>query len=123
MPIQKIKSGRVINVTVGTYVGLQGNIFYDEDIGELRLSDGVTPGGVPITNSGTSITALANLTDVDIITTPPLDGQALIYSTGTSKWIAGNVASTGTAIFGNLDGGDPNSNYGGITAIDAGSVV
>lgn len=46
MPVQKIKSGRVITVQAETYVGEKGIIFYDEDTGVLRLSDGITPGGI-----------------------------------------------------------------------------
>lgn len=52
MPIQKIKSGRVITVDAVTFVGDKGTIFYDEDTPELRLSDGVTPGGILITTGG-----------------------------------------------------------------------
>lgn len=56
MPIQKIKSGRIITVQAETYVGEKGIIFYDEDTGVLRLSDGVTPGGIPVQSTGTSST-------------------------------------------------------------------
>lgn len=60
MPIQKIQAGRIITVDVQSYVGNKGTIFYDEDIAQLRLSDGVTPGGIlfdsyilPIASSST----------------------------------------------------------------------
>ena len=52
MPVQKIKSGRIITVQASTYVGDKGIIFYDEDTPELRLSDGVTPGGILFTGGG-----------------------------------------------------------------------
>lgn len=52
MPIQKIKSGRIITTLVNEYVGEKGMIFYDEDIPELRLSDGITPGGIIFTGGG-----------------------------------------------------------------------
>lgn len=41
-------------VPASTFVGQAGRIFYHEDSGELRLSDGITPGGLPIyfSNSG-----------------------------------------------------------------------
>jgi hypothetical protein len=45
MPIQKIKSGRVITVPVDKFIGSKGEIFFDEDVGQLRLGDGFTPGG------------------------------------------------------------------------------
>ena len=47
----KLYSGRV-KTPAGTYVGEAGRIFYHEDTGELRLSDGVTPGGLPIYTGG-----------------------------------------------------------------------
>lgn len=52
MPVQKIKSGRIITVQASTYVGEKGIIFYDEDTPELRLSDGITPGGIVFTSGG-----------------------------------------------------------------------
>lgn len=79
MTVQKIKSGRIITQVADTYVGNYGQIFYEEAIGELRLSDGVTPGGIPIVSSGAS----------NIIT---------------------------------LDGGRPDSNYGGLEIIEGGGV-
>ena len=57
MPIQKIKSGRIITVDATTYVGERGTIFYDESTGLLRLSDGVTPGGLLVTAGGGSAPA------------------------------------------------------------------
>ena len=64
MPIKKIEAGRVITQTIDTFIGIEGTIFYDEQTGELRLSDGVTPGGVPLaggSSSGTvSITVIPN---------------------------------------------------------------
>lgn len=56
MPVQKIKSGRIITVQAQTYVGDKGIIFYDEDTPELRLSDGVTPGGILFTGGGSTST-------------------------------------------------------------------
>ena len=52
MTIQKIKSGRVTGVDVATYIGNHGQIFYNEAVGELRLSNGVTPGGIVVSSSG-----------------------------------------------------------------------
>jgi hypothetical protein len=42
--IRKIRSARV-EVPAETFVGQPGTIFYDEVLGTLRISDGVTPGG------------------------------------------------------------------------------
>jgi len=35
-------------VTTDTYVGHSGRLFYDDSTGVIRLSDGITPGGIPI---------------------------------------------------------------------------
>ena len=54
MPIKKIDAGRLnSSQTLDNYVGQEGTIFYDEKTGEMRISDGVTPGGIPL-QGGTS---------------------------------------------------------------------
>jgi hypothetical protein len=65
MPVQKIKSGRIITVQANTYVGDKGVIFYDEDTPELRLSDGITPGGILFTSGsgGTGTYVLVTATN------------------------------------------------------------
>jgi hypothetical protein len=40
------------------------------------------------------VSRLDELSDVDIITVPPTDGQALVYSSGTGEWIAGSAGAT-----------------------------
>ena len=52
MPIQKIKSGRVKQVEADEFIGEKGTIFFNEDLGDLRLSDGITPGGVIVSGGG-----------------------------------------------------------------------
>jgi hypothetical protein len=54
---RKIKAGLVKN-EIETFIGEEGNIFFNVDTGELRLSDGSTPGGVPI--GGNSVTTISN---------------------------------------------------------------
>ena len=49
MSIRKLRAGRVPTVTASQYIGERGSIFWNEATGDLRLSDGVTPGGSPIT--------------------------------------------------------------------------
>ena len=44
---------------------------------------------------GGGASALSDLTDVDITTVPPTDGQALVYDAGSSLWIASDVAAGG----------------------------
>ena len=45
MPIYKIQAGRVITVNSYDWIGPEGIIWYDETLGDLRIGDGVTPGG------------------------------------------------------------------------------
>lgn len=54
MTIQKIKSGRVPLIIADDFVGESGTIFYNEELGDLRLSDGETLGGIPLLNGGGS---------------------------------------------------------------------
>lgn len=47
MAIRKFRTGQQ-SYNVSTYVGTYGTIFYDEALRNLRVSDGVTPGGLPV---------------------------------------------------------------------------
>jgi hypothetical protein len=97
MPIKKIEAGRVITETINTFIGIEGTIFYDEHTAEMRLSDGVTPGGIPIQVGGaTAITYIGSL--------PPLNPTSgvLWYNTDNSNlyvyynsnWVLATVQST-----------------------------
>ena len=46
MSTRVFRAGRRPTAIAATYVGEYGSLFYDEAIGYLRLSDGVTPGGL-----------------------------------------------------------------------------
>ena len=48
---RKIKAG-LVKDDITSFVGEEGNIFFNVETGELRLSDGVTPGGIPIIGVG-----------------------------------------------------------------------
>lgn len=52
MSIQKIKAGRVTQVIADEWVGPYGTLFYNEDLGDLRVGDGVTPGGILLSFGG-----------------------------------------------------------------------
>lgn len=147
MPVQKIKSGRVLNPGVNQFIGEKGTIFFDEDVGELRLSDGHTPGGIPITSGGTgtfvlSVATTSTLGGVKVgsgLSVTP-DGTLSAVSTATLtvntftnisiiNFDAGLlVTNTGSAVTvsgiysSNLDGGVPTSVYGGIPILDAGGI-
>jgi hypothetical protein len=59
---QKLFTSRLNNQPAGTYIGESGRMFYHEDTGELRLSDGVTPGGLPILSGGGTVTLVGDIT-------------------------------------------------------------
>lgn len=63
MPIRKIQAGRIITVDASQYTGDKGTVFYDEQLGDLRISDGITPGGTPLLNTGT--TSIENLGGIE----------------------------------------------------------
>ena len=55
MTVQKIRSGRITSVDADEYVGERGIIFYNEELGDLRLSDGVTVGGILLSGGGAAV--------------------------------------------------------------------
>jgi len=107
MPVQKIKSGRVTDRTADEFVGSHGQIFYNEELGDLRLSDGVTLGGLPIggTGGGTHITVTQNNTTI----TPT---SINFTGAGLTTTVTGNsVTINVTGIAKILDGGNPFTVY------------
>lgn len=63
MTIQKLKGGRTNGIVADDFIGDKGSLFYNEDIGDLRLSDGVTKGGIPLTFNSSGTLRLAPATD------------------------------------------------------------
>jgi hypothetical protein len=49
--VRKIKAG-LVKISVNDFVGEDGNIFFDVDDGVMRISDGTTPGGIPLSSGG-----------------------------------------------------------------------
>jgi len=109
----KVFSSRALNVNSATYVGEAGRLFYEQTTGTgiapvLKYSDGVTPGGLPL--SGSSLTFSSS--------TPPLhptdgilwwntnDGRLYIYY--DNSWVDASpdvqgavteiIAGTGTQV-------------------------
>lgn len=52
MTVQKIKSGRIPGLDADNFVGDNGQLFFNEGVGDLRLGDGITPGGIPLAVGG-----------------------------------------------------------------------
>lgn len=72
-----------------------------------------------------AVSSINALADVDTTSETVLDGQALAWNATASKWIPQTIVGGGGgggSIL-NLDGGYPDSIFGGITAIDAGGVT
>jgi len=61
MAIGKIKASRVNRVDATTYVGEEGILFYNFANGVIRLSDGTTPGGVPVPYTVASNTTVGGI--------------------------------------------------------------
>lgn len=61
MAIGKIKASRVNRVDAPTYIGEEGILFYNFANGVIRLSDGVTPGGVPVPYNIASNTTIGGI--------------------------------------------------------------
>lgn len=90
---QKIKSSRVNNASANVYVGNAGTMFFNSDTGALRLSDGVTPGGAPVTVAIAGNITFGNIsvTDTTISTINP-NADLNLQSNGTGDVnLVGNV--------------------------------
>ena len=81
MNVRKIKAGSV-NTTVDLFIGEDGILFYDNNTGALRLSDGHTPGGIPLTTA-TYIATTTTLGQVKVDgTTITVDQYGVISAVG-----------------------------------------
>ena len=107
MTIQKIKSGRILNVNAETYVGNEGQIFFDEQTGLLRLSNGVTPGGIPVTSGAGGGGGGSAITTFD-------HGSLLTTSTVSFNFVGTgvNVNVVGNAITVSIPGAGPQGPQG-----------
>lgn len=92
MSIRKLRAGRVPGVTAQEYVGSHGTIFYDETLGTLRISDGVTPYGQPLTLVGSDF----NFQFGDFVATTPANGSATLMSANPNQDI--DIVSTDEGI-------------------------
>jgi hypothetical protein len=80
MAIRKLPAGEQ-SYNAATYVGTAGRLFYDEDTGVLRRSDGVTPGGLPIPFTIATDTVVGGIKAGPGVTINS-EGQILIDSAG-----------------------------------------
>ena len=90
MAIQQLFTSRVRAGNISSYIGEKGRMFYNEVDGELRLSDGQTPGGTPISIVANVITAGSLLPSADNL-----------YSLGTEylRWSHIHLDSAAASIY------------------------
>lgn len=96
MTIRKLRAGRVAGGNANTWVGENGTIFYDEETGQLKISDGNTPGGHYIQLVIGSSTQLGGLKPDSSFGVSP-DGT-LSLNAGTNSTIGGIKSGNGIII-------------------------
>ncbi len=88
--LRKLRAGRIPGADASTWVGDYGTIFYNEATGTLRISDGETPGGNPLT----LVSSDFEFTFGDFVASTPEDGSASLSSLQDNQDI--NIYSNGT---------------------------
>jgi hypothetical protein len=107
-PTFRLFSEKLGHSDAATFVGRDGDIFFNRDNGALRVSDGTTPGGSPIQISTDgligNIDANVNLRSGTLASLLPLAGgtSEIGYATDANALVKFNGAVGGAAI---LDGG------------------
>jgi hypothetical protein len=130
MTVQKIQSGRVITHTSENFVGSLGTLFYNEDQGDLRLGDGVTPGGRLLNlggGTGNSYPSFGTIRIANQLDLTAVGNDILEFVAGSGMRITNNtlhktITFESTMLNVTLDGGVPNSVYGGLTVVDGGGI-
>ena len=79
----------------------QGELVIGRESGAAKLYTVDSAGNIAVV--GGSVESIDDLTDVDTSTTPPSDGQALVWVAANSNWEPGNTVGDGG---GRGDGGD-----------------
>ncbi len=59
--LRKIKAG-LVKIDIEQFVGEAGNLFFNTETGDLRLSDGITPGGISLGGPGGYVLPTASAT-------------------------------------------------------------
>jgi hypothetical protein len=108
MAIGKIKASRVNSVDAPTYIGEDGILFYNFANGVIRLSDGVTPGGVPIPYNIASNTTIGGIkagpgANVGLDGTLTIDTSGLPLSIGNLDFIDTTISTLNPNVNLNLE--------------------
>lgn len=101
--VRKIKAGGV-NTTWQNFVGEAGTLFYDHTLGNLRLSDGHTPGGVAPTIYATTATFAQSFNTATLVAIAVTSTFAQSFNTSTlvNSAVYANTASGNFTVPGNL---------------------
>jgi hypothetical protein len=115
--MRKIWATRVNNTTAAEYVGYKGTIFFDEPTGALRISDGVTVGGQPLTLVASDF----NFQFGDFLATTETDAPfgASLSSANTNQDI--NIVSNGSGsinVIGEFNVYKPDGDVAGAMSIN-----
>lgn len=78
-------------------------------------TDGISNVNFDALLGGSSVGALSDIA----LPSQIINGQVLSYNSSIDKFVPATVE---VGAFGNFDGGEPNSNYGGIPSLDAGGI-
>lgn len=102
--VYRIFTDKMGGRTADEFIGRAGDVFFDPSSGELRRSDGVTAGGIALTQSSTSVDQMGNVIAGDssnnTVTVEPgadhiipnFSGMLLVndhYDGGVELWICG----------------------------------
>ena len=96
MAFRKIEAG-LVNADVDQFIGKTGTIFYDNSLGDFRISDGQTPGGIALSFGGGG----GGTYTLPTATTTVKGGVKIDGSTIT---IANQVISVGTVPYSSVSG-------------------
>lgn len=83
---RKVKAG-LVKSEITDYIGEEGNIFFNIETGECRLSDGITPFGSPCGNSGGGLT----VAEVEAIIADQIDQIAADISNDVTNDVTNDV--------------------------------
>jgi hypothetical protein len=101
--------------TLENYVGHVGRLFYDSTDGVVRLSDGVTPGGITIPYTIATDTIVGGIKEGPGVTINS-EGQILLDSAGLEFTFGDFQGIVGTYALGNPDFGEDYALLGSINA-------
>jgi len=95
-----ITAGAVSTTELGGDITAAGKALLDDaDAAAQRTTLGLatvasTGAYSDLSGTPTLVTQLDDLTDVDVTTTPPNDGEALVWDDGASEWVPGSAGAT-----------------------------